>query len=150
MRKSLWAMAAIGLAGMIALMVLSHSALTTVGGIEEAQGLQETLRATCDHLVEPQPPLLVQRIPGSAEWPGFRWKVEATLRGNWRRSDPAVASASDRMAARALGVTVQGRGAAGVMIVLHSAGEADLLRLYDAEGRVVPAAAPVPPKEGSK
>jgi hypothetical protein len=134
MRRGLWILAAIGVAGIVILVILTHTTLSGVSGIEEAVALQETLRSSYDHLVEPTPPLMVYRVPGSPEWPGFRWKIEATLRSNWRPGSPEVNSATARMVARAVGTQVQGKGPAGVMVLLHAPGRPDLTALFDREG----------------
>lgn len=130
----------IGLAGMIALAWMSRSLVTTVAGVEEALELQTILRGTQRAIVEEDPPLRVLRVPASEAWPGWRWKVEATL-----RSDPAPAPAEvergvRRMVERALLVKVQGHPPSGVILVLRRAGAPEEERLLDGKGLPVKAA----------
>jgi hypothetical protein len=140
-----------GVVAVVLLAVVSQSTLRSVSGVEEATDLQAILRPAYASILAPQPPLNVFRVPPSAEWKGFRWKVEATLRAGLAPVSGEVRAAVDRMVLRCLRTRVMGRPPAGVMVVLHAAGSEDATFLFDGEGRPVPqpSAGPPPPAPGA-
>ena len=149
MRRSLWAILLMGVAAVVALGWASQSMMRTSTGTEEALFLQESLGAAYGGIFAPEPPLRVMRIPSSEAWPGWRWRVEATVAAGSR--DPRHLDRTlDRMVQRALATPVMGKAPVGVMVVLHGAGAGDRTLHFDATGRAVdehgrPPAPPTPP-----
>lgn len=135
MRRSLWVMMAMAFAGILALTWGSQSMLRTATGVEEGLILQDTLRGAGAGIFAADPPLRVHRIPGSPEWPGWRWRVEATVAPGAGKA--LLDRSLERLVPRALGTRVGGSPPAGVMVVLHEGGGRDRTLLYDGNGRPV-------------
>ncbi len=141
-------LAAMGVAGLVAVAWMSRSLVKTVSGVEEAQELQQILRGAYGGFFEAEPPLRVLRVPGSDAWPGWRWMVEATLRPSAAPGSPAFERAVGRMVDRALQAKVRNQAPSGVILRLHRAGAADEERNFDGRGMAVRApglADPFPP-----
>jgi len=139
MRRGLLTIAALGLGGVVGTVILGQALVGTTVGVDEAVTLQDTLRAAYAVHLEPEPPLKVLRVPGSEEWAGWRWKIEATLKRASDPAAPAVSRALDRLAQRALETRVQGRAPSGVMLDLRRGEDAPRRILYDRTGRRLPA-----------
>ncbi len=135
MTRGLWILLAIGIAGMLALTLGFQATLSGLSGVEEAASLQEFLRSAYAPILAPEPPLRVYRVPRSEAWPGWRWKVEATLRPGKGPGSPDVARALPRIVSRVLATTAQKTPPSGAMILLHSPGRADANLLFDGQGR---------------
>ena len=136
MRRSLWVMLFMGMAGVLVLGWASQSMMRTTSGVEESLLLQDTLRSSWPGVFAREPALRVMRIPASGEWSGWRWRVEATLVPGGGRGG-VLERTLDRLVRRTLAVQVMGRDPAGVMVVLHVPGGADRILHHDARGRAV-------------
>jgi hypothetical protein len=130
--------------GMALLAAMGRHLAGRVTGVDEAGRLADALRARGVLDLEAEPPLRVLRVPESEEWPGWRWKVEATLRSSADPGSPSVARLLDGMARESLAVAVAGKRPSGVMVDLRLAGGAVRRILWDRDGRRVQGAAPAP------
>jgi hypothetical protein len=144
MRRGLWILAAIGLAGLIAMAFLGRYYLGSTSGVDETVDLQATLRTAHGSLFEAEPPLRVLRVPGGeGARRTWRWKVDATLR---RETDPEATwarSAFDRIASRCAATRVAGRTLDGVILEFRRPNGPPWRREYDGTG--APLRSPGPP-----
>jgi hypothetical protein len=142
--RSLWILALLGIAGMLALTFATRGLVTKVAGLEEAEELRALLAGAYGSLFAPAPPLKVHRVRVAGEGARFRWRVEAALRPG---RDPAKGEAArllDRAAVRVLGKRVMDQPPAGAIFVLGGEGGERTVS-YGSDGRregVPPAAAP--------
>jgi hypothetical protein len=134
MSRTTWVLAAIGLAGLVALLFASQAALRNVGGVEEAVELQDAFRRSHAAFFAGEPPLKVYRVPPSEESREWRWKVEATLRPGVGAGSPELARVEERMVVRLLTARAGPGAAGGVILLLHVPGGADVARRYDGQG----------------
>ena len=157
MNRGLWILAAMGLAGLIAMVFLGQAYLGSTSGLDETLELQSTLRGAYGSLFQPEPPLRVVRVPdsGTGERRTWRWKVEATLRPGVDPSRPPAAGAVVRIVNRCAGMRIAGKAFTGVLLEFHRPGAPDWTREYDMNG--IPVAPPQPsapdeatPSEGAK
>ncbi len=151
MRRGIWILAAMALAGVAFLMMGSRTLISTVGGVEEARELEQAFSVSLGGVLAPQPPVRVRRMP-LGEGRGWMWLVDVALAPGVPPDDVRVQSHLPRLVARSLGRTVAGVRSAGVRIRLSAAGRPPADLRYDAAGRlerpppVEPAAVPAPPR----
>jgi hypothetical protein len=141
--RSLWILALLGVAGMLAVTFATRNLVTKVAGLEEAEELRGLLAGAYGSLFAPEPPLRVRRVQVAGDGARFRWRVEATLRPGRDPEKGEFARNLDRAAARVLGKRVMDQPPAGVTFVVRGDSGERTIR-YAADGRRVEALAPGP------
>jgi len=144
MRKALWILAALGLSAVLLLTWMSHSLVSSVAGVEEAQGLQRSFAASSGGVAAPET-LRVARTVGAGEGGEFTWLVRGDLLPGLDPAGAAFALWRERVVARCLSTTIRGRSPAGVRLLLARGARPALQLDFDARGLPAGSAAPPPP-----
>jgi hypothetical protein len=115
MSRGLWIMGAMGIMGVLLLAFASRTLVSTVGGVEEATALRETVRSAVGGMLAAEPPLHVgrQRTSDGKDW---MWRIDLPLREGVRSGDPLLEHALVRIVLRCVETKVGGAALSGTLI----------------------------------